>query len=479
MRLLLFFILISLTLTAVSHVSDSKKTTHESPNIVIFLCDDLGYGDLGSFGHPIIQTPNLDRLAQEGMRLEACYSAAPVCSPSRVGLLTGISPNKLAVYDWIPNDHPMHMPDDAVTLADWLQKVDYQTALFGKWHCNGKFNSALQPQPDDHGFDYWFATQNNASPSHKNPRNFVRNGKNVGMMEGYSCQLVVDEAINWLRQNRNLEQAFFHFITFHEPHEPIASPSDFVEQYLPQTKNEDEAQYFANVANMDNAVGRYLQALEEIGLSENTLVIFTSDNGPETLNRYKSANRSYGSPGRLRGMKLHVYDGGIRVPGIIRWKGTIEPNQIIKTPISSLDFFPTACALANVSQPETDLEGTSLLPLFAGKELERYQPLFWYYFRAMGKPHVAIRDGEWKLLAETEPDNGPGGRMVQKDIELYQTMRPKTFEMYQISTEISEAINRIEVVDTTVLNRMKNNLRARLQAMQRLKPHWQVEQRKE
>ena len=164
-----------------------------------------------------------------------------------------------------------------MTIRHLLKKAGYATCLSGKWHCNGKFNSLAQPQPDSAGFDHWMATQNNAKPSHKNPKNFVRNGKNVGRLEGFSCQLVVDEAMSWLegQQQRNPQQPFFMYVSFHEPHEPIASPPELVKSYQGDALNDNEAQYFANVANVDSAVGRLLDGLKRLNVDENTLVVFT------------------------------------------------------------------------------------------------------------------------------------------------------------------------------------------------------------
>lgn len=248
---------------------NETKTTVESivqedikqPNIVLLLCDDLGYGDLSSFGHSIIQTQHLDALAKTGIKLTNFYSTAPVCSPSRVGLLTGRSPNKAGVYDFIPgpkksedNRDLVHMQADEVTIPALLKKAGYDTCLSGKWHCNSRFNSKEQPQPNDFGFDHWFSTHNNASPSHQNPKNFVRNGEKVGEIEGFSSQIVVSEAINWL-ENKKSDKPFFLEVAFHEPHEPIASPEDLVQKYLPLADNLQQAEYFANVENVDIAVG--------------------------------------------------------------------------------------------------------------------------------------------------------------------------------------------------------------------------------
>ncbi len=373
----------------------------KQPNIIVILCDDLGYGDLGCFGHPRIKTPNLDRLAGEGLRLTDCYAGAPVCSPSRAGLLTGRIPNRLGIYDWIPPNSPMHLRSTEVTVATLLKKAGYETCHVGKWHCNGKFNSPDQPQPGDHGFDYWFSTQNNANPSHKNPVNFVRNGKKVGPLQGFSSQIIVDEAMGWLNQ-RDKSKPFLLMVWLHSPHEPIATADSFIEPYLATAESPQQAEYFGNVSQMDHEVGRLLTSLDEKGLRDDSLVYFSSDNGPETLHRYKGSERSYGSPSPLRGMKLHMYEGGIRVPGIVRWPGHISPAQISNQPVASYDLLPTFCALAGVTPPtDRALDGASLLPLFTGRDIVRSKPLYWQYDRAIGgENRVALRDGDWKLLAD-------------------------------------------------------------------------------
>ena len=372
-------------------------------NFVIVLCDDLGYGDLGCFGHPHIQTPSLDKLAGEGLRLTDCYAAAPVCSPSRSGLLTGRIPNRLGVYDWIPEKSPMHLMQQEVTIARLLKDAGYQTCHAGKWHCNGYFNSPEQPQPGDHGFDHWFSTQNNSLPSHHNPINFVRNGKSVGPLEGYSSQIIVDEAMSWLGR-REATKPFLLMVWLHSPHEPVATANPFVERYKSVAESADQAEYFGNVTQLDHEVGRLMKRLDDDGLRDNTLVYFSSDNGPETLNRYKGSQRSHGRPGPLRGMKLHMYEGGIRVPGLLRWPGHAKAGLTVNEPVASYDLLPTLCAIANVKPPaDRVLDGASLLPLFDNKPVTRSKPLYWQYDRAIGGAHrIALRDGDWKLLANAD-----------------------------------------------------------------------------
>ncbi|MDZ4817904.1 MAG: sulfatase-like hydrolase/transferase [Planctomycetota bacterium] len=402
---------------ATSVFAAEQESTKSPPNIVVVLCDDLGYGDLSCYGHMKIKTPHLDRFASEGLRLTDCYASAPVCSPSRCGLLTGRTPIRLAVDDWIPPGSEMHMAREELTITTLLQKKGYATAIVGKWHCNGKFNSTEQPQPSDHGFQYWFCTQNNADPSHLDPVNFVRNGKEVGKQTGYSSTIIVDESIRWLRKHsapvadgnvdkKAASQPFCLFVWFHTPHEPVTTASEFTKRHA-DIGNPKQADYFGNVEQMDHEFGRLMSELDKLGNRDNTLVLFTSDNGPETLNRYRTADRSYGTAAPLRGMKLHLYEGGIRVPGLARWPGHIQAGSVSAEPVSNVDFLPTCCELAGIPLPtDRALDGTSLVPLFRYSDpakqspLTRKQPLYWQYQRAIGPNKIAVRDQDWKLLAD-------------------------------------------------------------------------------
>lgn len=446
---------------------NGDRPNGDRPNIVLFLCDDLGYGDLQCYGHPHIQTPNIDRLATTGIRFTDFYSAAPVCSPSRVGLLTGRSPNLAGVYDWIPPARAsrpdareqVHMRASEITIAQLLRTAGYQTCMSGKWHCTGQLGASeagveQQPTPGDHGFDHWMATQNNASPSHRNPVNFLRNGTPVGPVEAFSCQYVVDEVIRWLDTEADAEKPFFAFLPFHEPHEPVASPENLVKQYAAVTQSDDEAQFFANVHNVDLAVGKMLAAIDRMDRRDNTLVIFTSDNGPETLNRYRSATRSYGQPGPLRGMKLHTTDAGFRVAGIMNWQGRINGGLVSEVPVSSLDFLPTFCELAGIEPPASlELDGTSFLPVLESQPIQRRKPLLWAYFNAINEHRVAMRDGQWKLLAKLNRGEFPKMQNVTtKSRPAVAAAMLTDFELYDLSDDIGESKNVAaeypEVLDT-------------------------------
>ncbi|MFL2478232.1 MAG: sulfatase-like hydrolase/transferase [Verrucomicrobiales bacterium] len=418
----------------------------ERPNIIIILCDDLGYGDLSCYGNTVIRTPNIDQLASEGIRFTSFYSSSPVCSPSRVGLMTGRTPDRAGVYDWIPKGNRMHMSKNEFTMPVMLKKTGYATCMSGKWHCNGLFNQINQPQPGDFGFDHWFATQNNAAPSHEDPENFVRNGKSVGMSKGFSCQIVAQESVNWITGHvkKNPDQPFFSYVAFHEPHEPIASPKNLINNY-PNAKKRGEALYYANVENMDSAVGQITRCLDRLNITKNTLVIFSSDNGPETLNRYRSAWRSHGSPGPLRGMKLHTHEAGIRVAGIMRWPIQIKAKQVSDAPVSALDLLPTFASLAAGEIPiDLKLDGADIVNAFGGSSVQRKQPLFWCYYSSLNKAKIAIRDGEWKLLASLKSSDGKNIKarsITEANRSSLHKAQLGDFELYKISKDISEKNN--------------------------------------
>jgi arylsulfatase A len=215
----------------------TPPATTPQPNILILLSDDQGYADLGCFGSPYLGTPNLDALAKQGVRFTDFYAAAPLCSPSRTGLMTGRIPSRCGMYSYIDDGDPtQHLPRQEVTIAQLLKAQGYDTCHLGKWHLSHLQNErskspAPLPQPSDFGFDYSFGTTNNALPTHLNPVNSVRNGKSVGPLKGYSCQLVADEGIEWLNARKGADRPFFMYLCFHESHETVAAPPERVAHY--------------------------------------------------------------------------------------------------------------------------------------------------------------------------------------------------------------------------------------------------------
>ena len=236
----------------------------DKPNFIVFLADDLGWGDLACYGNPTIQTPNLDQFASEGARFTQAYAACGVCSPSRSSILTGRTPYRNGVWRWLPVGNPAHLRASEITIPESLRPLGYQTMHSGKWHLNGYFNSNEQPQPDDHGYDWWFATQNNAAPSHKDPINFVRNREEVGPLKGFSAPLVANEASTWLREERDPNHPFFITVWTHEPHLPIESDPKFQEIYK-EIENPGVRQHHGNVTQLDYAFGNLMKTVGRFG----------------------------------------------------------------------------------------------------------------------------------------------------------------------------------------------------------------------
>jgi arylsulfatase A len=414
------------------YVSDAQESR---PNIVLLLADDMGSGDLSCYGSPHIQTPNIDGLAMGGIRFTDFYAGSAVCSPSRAALLTGRFSVRVGVYSWIlgpeqgsgsaSGPHKMHLPADETTLAEYLKAAGYATGHFGKWHLGGALVEGVGegPNPGDHGFDYWIATENNAVPSHFNPNNFVRNGERVGEIQDYSSQFVVDEALSWLSGREDDSQPFFLNLWFHEPHSKVAAPQH-LEVRHGDTKN---PAYYGCVENMDSAIGRLLARLDAMGVGENTVVVFASDNG------------SYleGSNGTLRGRKTQLWEGGIRVPGIVRWPGRISAGSISETPAGVVDLLPTLCEAAGIA-PTTGkaLDGVSLAPVFRNEELTRTKPLFWFYNPS--RPVCVIREGDWCLTAEPDIELSRDNMFLESYIGDIKAAKLVNFQLYNLRRDAAQ-----------------------------------------
>ena len=363
----------------------------DKPNIVVILADDMGWGDSATYGHELIQTPNLDKLASQGVRFTQCYSACGVCSPSRSAILTGRTPYRNGVYRHLSGNHEAHLRATEITYPKLLRAIGYETCHVGKWHLNSKpqFNTPGYPQPGDHGYQYWMATHNNADPSHRNPNNFVRNGVPVGELQGFSAQLVAAEASRWLSEIRDASKPFALSIWFHEPHSPIATDPRFSNLY----EGHDNSTYMGNITQLDHALGKVMESLDREGVADNTLLFFTSDNGPVA--------KFGGTTGGLRGGKRSDHEGGIRVPGLARWPGNIQPGTVSDVPVIGTDIFATVLDVTGVESPkDRTIDGVSMLPAFAGNALQREIPLFWRTHVSPPADRVAMRIGDWKLIGD-------------------------------------------------------------------------------
>lgn len=378
-----------LVLTHLATVAPAAKPQLDQTarlNVVILLSDDLGTKDLGCYGG-LVKTPVLDSLAARGVKFTDFHAGAAICSPSRATLLTGRQHLRTGIYGVLQDHmHIMHLLEREVTIAEVLQKAGYGTAHFGKWHIGMTSGKRKKPSPTEHGFDYWFGLSNGAQPNHKDPTNFMRNGKRVGPMQGYSCQIVVSDAINWLETRDHPEQPFFLNIWFNEPHAKIAAPDDIVSIY--GDLKDEAAIYSATIDNTDRAIGRLVTKLKETGQLDNTLIIYSSDHGSYRPDRN----------GGLNGNKGSNFEGGLRSPGIFFWPQGIRGGRIERTPSGSVDLLPTICGLAGIDKPEgVHLDGADLSPLLTEQgKFTRAQPLLWL---APSSGHLAtLRDGRYTLM---------------------------------------------------------------------------------
>jgi arylsulfatase A len=425
----------------------SASSAVPRPNLVVFLADDLGWQDLGCYGGPV-KTPTLDALAAGGTRFTDFYSGCAVCSPSRATLLTGRHHIRTGVYSWISDaGQRSHLLEREITLAELLKAQGYATAHVGKWHLGLPTERFAKPTPDQHGFDHWFATWNNAEPSHRNPATFIRNGEPVGEIEGYSCQIVVDEAIAWLDAGREKDQPFFLNVWFHEPHAPIAAPDEIVSEYG-ELKNKN-AIYSATIANTDRAIARLLAKVKEVAPAEDTLVVYFSDNGSYLRDRV----------GHLRGAKGTNWDGGIRVPGIFSWPGKIEAGTVESTPAGLVDLLPTVCGLFGFEPPAgVHLDGSDLAPILEAdsrREFARHQPLYWHLQKS--RPIVALRDGRWSLTADPDYELSTDNLFQEKWIPAIKSGGYTNWQLFDLESDPSQEKN-VAGQNPEVLERLKEKL---------------------
>lgn len=420
----------------------------ERPNVVMLLSDDLGFKDIGCYDGPV-KTPTLDALAKRGVRFTDFYSGCAVCSPSRATLMTGRHHIRTGVYSWIDDrTQNSHLLQREVTLAEVLKSAGYSTAHVGKWHLGSSTDQRQKPTPGDHGFDHWFATASNAVPSHRDPTNFVRNGVNVGKLQGYSCQLVIDEAISWLDDHRDKNKPFFLNVWFHEPHAPLAAPEHISSSYGDPT--DPSAIYSATIENTDRAVARLLKKLHEIDLPENTLIIYASDNGSYRSDR----------TGNLRGVKGLNWEGGIRVPGIFSWPGTIIQDHVEARPAGLVDVLPTVCGLLGLNKPAgVYLDGSDLSPLLLGRptQFKRHQPLFWHLQKS--RPLVAMRDGDYSLVANPDYELSTSNQFQESWIPAIKSGKYTGYQLFNLKNDPSQQHD-LSLALPEVLEKLKEKLNA-------------------
>jgi arylsulfatase A-like enzyme len=379
------------------------------PNIVLIFADDLGVNDLGCYGRTEHETPRLDALAAEGMRFTCAYTAQPICSPSRAALMTGKCPARLHLTNFLHGRADAasqrllqptiegQLPLEETTIAEWLRGAGYATGLFGKWHLGGGGFG-----PAEQGFDVVMT-----------PPQDTRPGAEDG---GKSEYAITKAAADFITANR--DRPFFCYVPHNNPHIPLAARQALVEKY----GKTFYPTYAAMIETLDDAVGRLVRTIHELGLADNTIVIFTSDNGGLHSPEPDGVPATHNTP--YRAGKGFLYEGGLREPLIIRWPGVIRPGSTVDTPVVLSDLVPTLLEAAGIDVAKTvgPLDGTSILGLLEGGSLPE-RPLFWHfpnYTNQGGRPAGAMRQGNWKLIEQFEDG---------------------ALELYDLSSDIGEARN--------------------------------------
>ena len=375
----------------------------ERPNIVLILADDLGYGDLSVQGCTEFSTPHIDSIAEQGMRFTDAYVTGPVCAPSRAGLLSGRWQDRFGFHGNPAPKADWGLPVEETTLADVLKTAGYRTAIFGKWH----LGEAKGYRPLERGFDefygflsgkhsYWNANDDFWGP-------IVEGNAKPAELNQYLTFELADRACDFITVEKN--NPFFLYLSFNAPHAPMEAPDEYIGKAA-HIERLDRKLCAAMIMALDDAVGQVLECIQHAGIEKDTLVVFMSDNGAPTI---PGSDRNGGSNGALRGSKAQLWDGGIRVPFMIRWSGRVSAGTVNCTPIISLDLFPTFGNLAGTDIPP-NLDGTDLTGLItgAGNTLPK-RDLFWKFYH----PQSAVRSGELKW---TKVDQASGFFNVTTDL---------------------------------------------------------------
>jgi arylsulfatase len=424
------------------------------PNVVLIVADDLGWAELGCYGQEKIRTPRIDAMAAEGMRFTQFYSGSPVCAPSRCTLLTGLHTGHAFIRDngEVKPEGQRPIPDETLTLAEVMKQAGYTTGITGKWGLGGP---GTEGEPNQQGFDSWFGYLCQRQAHNFYPRYLWRDGEKVPL-EGndrgltgaqYSHDLFTADALRFIRQNQ--ERPFFLYVPYTIPHLALQVPDDSLEAY--EGKWEDppyegghgylphpapRAAYAAMVTRMDRDVGRILDLLAELGLDEDTLVVFTSDNGPTYDRLGGSDSDFFESAGPFRGLKGSTYEGGIRVPLVARWPGRIAAGTQSDHVSAFWDVMPTVLSAAGLEVPE-GLDGISFLPTLLDRGDQPEHAYLYWEFRSYGGQQT-VRMGDWKGTVQRMKDGN-------REIELYD-LSEDIGETTDVAAKHPEVVERIREI---------------------------------
>lgn len=433
MKRVLYCLLIIVTLSAVG------AWASERPNFIFIFADDLGWGDLGCYGHPKLKTPFLDKMAEDGLLLTNFYVANPVCSPSRTAVMTGQYPARHRIHRHLTTIHKrqasLNMPDfldpNATLLTKLMQTSGYKTGHFGKWHLGGTKDA---PSPSAYGIDVHYTATSNDSK--------------LSVPRHQSTEKMVDEAIRFIKANKD-NPLYLNVWTL-VPHATLDTTEVQMAPYARLAPGRPARErgfstpaqiYYGAVTDMDFHLGRLIRTIDELGLGEDTIIVFSSDNGPEDIEIRNAAHSGVGSSGPLRGRKRSLYDGGVRVPFIIRWKGHTPAARVDDTSImSAVDLLPTFCSLAGIKLPDGyHSDGQDMSRVFSGKPVQRARPLLWDWTATQSghsfnkSPGLALRSGKWKFLM-----NPDGSRKELYDFEA----DPQCMELDNLADRYPEVVAR-------------------------------------
>ncbi|MEM9143654.1 MAG: sulfatase [Bacteroidota bacterium] len=440
---------------------ENQENTPRPPNIVLIMTDDQGYQDVGVFGSPDILTPNLDQMAKNGITLTDYYAAQPICSASRAGILTGSYPNRIGIHNALGPGSPVGISAGEITIAEMLKAKGYKTAIFGKWH----LGDAQKFLPTRHGFDEWYGIpySNDMWPNHPwqgtifdfPPLPLYHNETVLDTLEDQSqlTTRITERSVDFI--NKNKDNPFFVYVPHPQPHVPLYVSEKF--------KGKSKRGLYGDVImEIDWSVGQILDALKKNGIEDNTLVIFTSDNGP-----WLAYGNHAGSALPLREGKGTNWDGGQRVPCIMQYPNGLESGRIIKTPVMAIDLLPTIADITKSTLPKKIIDGKDVWPVLSGKTTQSPQEAYFFYYR-INEMH-GVRMGKWKLYfphtyrtmdKEKPGRDGLPGEYVMVDmteIELYD-LENDVEEQHNVAAQHPEVVEKIQLLADAMRARLGDSL---------------------
>ena len=405
------------------------NSNNSRPNVIFILVDDLGWNDLGYSGSAFYETPNIDKLSKESFQFTNAYAASPVCSPSRASIMTGKHPARVNITDWIPGLDPQNrallgpkdlhnLPLEEITIAEKLKESGYNTFYVGKWHLGsqGFF-------PEDNGFDINVGGNKSGGPGgYFSP--YVNPNLEDGPIGEYLTDRIGNEVVSFINYNQN--ETFFAYVPFYSVHTPIQSKKEYQEKYLNKggDENHNRPDYAGMIESLDENIGKILNTIEELNLSEKTLIIFTSDNG---------GIRAISNQFPLKAGKGSYYEGGIKVPLIFSWKGKIKEESESYERVSNIDFFPTIKKIIGYKNKNLHLDGLDLNPIFKGKTFEN-RSLFYHFPVYLEAYNVHLDNGTDPLFRTR-----PGSVIIKDNWKLHHYFEDGKIELYNIEEDISES----------------------------------------